>query len=263
MPNQSQHLSDELLLHFMDRELPARRTRQVMEHLATCPDCRQRQRALEDTSNTLAEIYRSEHPETHSGAETARIQFRYKLAQSQNHPLRFHATRQKLPLHAAIVAALVLICIAMVLHRKRPDFPSGQTLASDRIESVIPDRALTPGAVRPVTVAEVCSASDRDLDPAVPSSVKKEVLREYGVPAEAPSGDFQIDYLVNPQLGGTDDIRNLWPEAYSDSQWNAHAKDRLERRLQQMVCDRSINLEVAQREIATDWIAAYRKYVGG
>ena len=43
--------------------------------------------------------------------------------------------------------------------------------------------------------------------------------------------------------------------------WNAHAKDALEERLQYMVCDKQIDLASARRQIATDWIAAYKKYL--
>jgi hypothetical protein len=39
--------------------------------------------------------------------------------------------------------------------------------------------------------------------------------------------------------------------------WNSIRKDRLERRLKVEVCSGIIELEAAQREIATDWIAAY------
>jgi hypothetical protein len=42
--------------------------------------------------------------------------------------------------------------------------------------------------------------------------------------------------------------------------WNAHAKDALEERLQYMGCDKQIDLASAQRQIATDWVAAYKKY---
>ena len=68
-----------------------------------------------------------------------------------------------------------------------------------------------------------------------------------------------MDYLINPQLGGVDDVRNLWPQPYS-SEWNARAKDELERHLHQMVCDHKIELADAQREIAENWIDAYKKY---
>jgi hypothetical protein len=37
--------------------------------------------------------------------------------------------------------------------------------------------------------------------------------------ADVPSKDYQVDYLINPQLGGTDDIRNLWPQPYGTTVW--------------------------------------------
>ncbi len=39
-------------------------------------------------------------------------------------------------------------------------------------------------------------------------------------------------------------------------------KDKLEDRLHALVCAGKVPLAVAQREIATDWIAAYQKYLG-
>jgi hypothetical protein len=39
-------------------------------------------------------------------------------------------------------------------------------------------------------------------------------------------------------------------------------KDRLEDRLHALVVHRKLDLKTAQQEIATDWIAAYKKYVG-
>jgi hypothetical protein len=42
--------------------------------------------------------------------------------------------------------------------------------------------------------------------------------------------------------------------------WNVHFKDDLEERLHQLVCGGKLNLSTAQRDIATDWIAAYKNY---
>jgi hypothetical protein len=39
-------------------------------------------------------------------------------------------------------------------------------------------------------------------------------------------------------------------------------KDRLEDRLHALVVHRKLDLKTAQHEIATDWIATYKKYVG-
>jgi hypothetical protein len=64
-------------------------------------------------------------------------------------------------------------------------------------------------------------------------------------------------------LGGSNDIRNLWPESYRAAPWNGHVKDRLEDRLHERVCAGRLGLADAQRTITTDCIAAYRRYVEG
>ncbi|MGB6727402.1 MAG: hypothetical protein WBE74_16040, partial [Terracidiphilus sp.] len=77
----------------------------------------------------------------------------------------------------------------------------------------------------------------------------------------AQSDEYEVDYLITPGLGGDDDIRNLWPEPYHSATWNSHLKDELEERLHEMVCSDQLDLSVAQNAIASNWIAAYQKYV--
>ncbi|MGB7148266.1 MAG: hypothetical protein WBD45_03890 [Terriglobales bacterium] len=90
-------------------------------------------------------------------------------------------------------------------------------------------------------------------------SLRQEVFREYGI-LSAHQDDYEVDYLIAPGLGGAEDIHNLWPEPYTSRAWNAHIKDTLEERLHQLVCDGELDLPTAQRDIATDWIVAYKKY---
>jgi hypothetical protein len=85
------------------------------------------------------------------------------------------------------------------------------------------------------------------------------VFEEYGI-SGAPPRAYEVDYLITPALGGADDIRNLWPQSYSPAVWNARVKDALEDRLHDLVCDGRLDLATAQRDIASDWIAAYKKY---
>jgi hypothetical protein len=49
-------------------------------------------------------------------------------------------------------------------------------------------------------------------------------------------------------------------EPSTDSTWNAHVKDVMEEHLHKMVCAGKLDLATAQRDIATDWIAAYKRY---
>lgn len=93
----------------------------------------------------------------------------------------------------------------------------------------------------------------------VSASLRQEVFREYGI-VNAHPDEYEVDYLITPGLGGAEDIHNLWPEPSTSQTWNAHVKDELEERLHEMVCAGKVDLPTAQRDIATDWIAAYKKY---
>jgi len=75
---------------------------------------------------------------------------------------------------------------------------------------------------------------------------------------------YEEDHLIPLGLGGApSDPRNLWPEPrISPDDWGADRKDEVEFALNQLVCSGRLPLREAQRAIATDWIAAYRRYVG-
>jgi len=91
------------------------------------------------------------------------------------------------------------------------------------------------------------------------SLLTAEGSQEYGI-ANARPEDYEIDYLIAPRLGGTEDIHNLWPEPYRGRVWNAHVKDAPEERLHEMLCSGQLDLHTAQHDIATDWIAACKRY---
>jgi hypothetical protein len=122
----------------------------------------------------------------------------------------------------------------------------------------IPDSRLTPGATLLASQPAVC-AEENIKNKAVPVALQRKVFEQYGIAGADPRA-YEVDYLVTPALGGADDIHNLWPHSYSHTVWNARVKDALEDRLREMVCDGSIDLAEAQREIAGNWIAAYKKY---
>jgi hypothetical protein len=133
----------------------------------------------------------------------------------------------------------------------------------------LPDPNLTPGVVRELTLAQVCTTKWGRDHRFVTSAMKAAVFRRYGYsgnedPRCAPDKHgrrCEIDHLVSRELGGADDVRNLWPEPYLGP-LGASAKDRTENRLHVLVCQGSISLQEAQDAIRTDWVAAYAKYVG-
>jgi hypothetical protein len=158
---------------------------------------------------------------------------------------------------AALAAVLVAACVLPFRHSNGPG-PGLSLLPPDR--GILPNRALTPGAVRQVSLEEVCSLQHEEVVKAVSPAERERVFAEYGI-SGARSDRYEVDYLITPGLGGDDDIRNLWPEPYEPEKWNAHVKDVLEERLHELVCSHQLDLPVAQEAIATNWIAAYEKYV--
>lgn len=126
-------------------------------------------------------------------------------------------------------------------------------------EDARPNRTLTPGATIPVSREALCAAGEPDRT--VPVRVAYAVFDQYGIRDPKPRA-YELDYLITPALGGADDVRNLWPQPYAGGMWNARVKDALEDFLRDKVCTGEMELEEAQREIATDWIAAYKRYFG-
>ncbi len=132
-----------------------------------------------------------------------------------------------------------------------------------------PDPHCTPGALDPaVTQATIGSTICRAGWTSVvrpPESVsepeKLASMAAYGDRGRA-SG-FEYDHLVPLELGGaSNDPRNLWPEPdyATPSGFYRNPKDRLESALNRLVCDGSMTLSAAQRSIAANWVAAYRRY---
>lgn len=127
----------------------------------------------------------------------------------------------------------------------------------DSVSPTRPDPKLTPGATFPVTAADVCTPGYSRSVRNVPAEVKQQAYAEYGI-ARHPPGAFEVDHLISLELGGSNSIKNLWPQSYHTEPWNARVKDALENRLHQEVCAGRMPLARAQHEIATDWIASYK-----
>ena len=120
----------------------------------------------------------------------------------------------------------------------------------------LPDTKLTPGATLPVSKYDICVPGYSSRVRNVPQSVKEQAYESYGITSREP-GEYEVDHLISLELGGSNDIDNLWPQSFKTQPWNAHVKDKLENKLHQMVCDGEIELKVAQDKISKDWIKSY------
>ena len=136
------------------------------------------------------------------------------------------------------------------------------TLANAQDLPQVPNPALTPGVINPAaTLAIICvkGYTSQLGVRSVTDATKAKVFAAYGVDPKA--DQFEVDHLISLELGGSNDIKNLWPQAYNTKPLNARVKDALENKLHALVCAGKANLATVQHDIATDWVAAYRKYV--
>jgi Protein of unknown function (DUF3761) len=126
-----------------------------------------------------------------------------------------------------------------------------------------PDRRCSPGAYYSLlTLTVICGAgfhtsAIRD----VPQSEKFAVEREYGMAPAYYGRSIEIDHIVPLELGGSNDIANLFPEPGSGAV-SYHVKDQLENRLHDLVCGGAVTLTAARRGIATNWEALYHRVFG-
>ncbi|MEO9255908.1 MAG: HNH endonuclease signature motif containing protein [Tepidiformaceae bacterium] len=124
---------------------------------------------------------------------------------------------------------------------------------------VMPNRAISPGLASDATTAEVCVSGYATKARDVSTSTKTRVYAEYGIKSHAP-GEYEIDHIIALQLGGSNDIRNLWPQP-AEPRPGFHEKDDLAVKLHELVCAGRVDLVTAQQAMAVDWYASYLKYV--
>jgi hypothetical protein len=255
------HLTDQELLMQLDEELAMAERTSAQVHLEQCLDCQARRGRLARAAGDYSALYRSDRAEPADVQNQARDRLRGELDEiGRTPPGWFGATfgvgSLTMPRWALEGAAhMATAWLIQVTAPSRLREASG-LVAVDR--GALPSATLTPGATWNVSVAELCAPGTRELRP-IPLAVRQQVLRNYGMEG-VPTDEYELDYLITPELGGAPDARNLWPQRYASRVWNAHVKDELERLLPRMVCNQEIRLETAQREIARDWIAAYRTY---
>ena len=143
---------------------------------------------------------------------------------------------------------------------KRRTRTSGCTLAA------LPDRRCSPGAYySKLTKRVICSSSFRTSSVRhVPESEKFAVEREYGLVAKHYGQTLEIDHIVSLELGGSNDIANLYPEK---AVLPGHApgfrvKDKLENKLHALVCAGQMTLRAARQQVASNWERLFKKVYG-
>lgn len=145
-------------------------------------------------------------------------------------------------------------------------------LASTACAGDLPDPNITPGSTDPeVTEANIkesiCKTThftwtEGHMPPAsFMANIAKDEIKQYGYGDEN-AKHYQMDHLIPLSLGGNPiDPKNIWPQVLV-TKWSARRKDFLEEILHDKVCKGELGLKEAQDQIKTNWIEAYKKYIG-
>jgi hypothetical protein len=252
---EERHLAPEELLLFHDGEMESKLARVADLHLGRCLLCTAALERMKVTLEDVTMMCDLDYRDARSSSQRMRLRLRLgQEAQSGWTGMLAQYARWTMGLRVAMV--LLIVASGVYVVRNYPF----QIESASAMPRSLPDPRLTPGDAVPVRYADICPAKDADQDPPLPLKVRDTVLHEYGVSGGAMQREFRVDYLISPQLGGTAEIRNLWPQPSRSNAWNASEKDALETKLHSMVCQGEMPLSEAQHEIATDWIASYKKY---
>ncbi len=252
------HLNSEELLSFIDGELPPPRSAHATAHLDSCAACRAQRDQIDKAMRLVSGGYRTQVAAREIA--DARQTLHLSLTETRRRVDRSSSTLREswqvvTPAWVLVTAIAALALFAVEL---RPPSTGFEIVASAEA-GALPITSLTPGATLPLEAAELCAIHREPRQHRLPASVRQDVLQRYGMEHVAPA-EYELDFLITPELGGSAEPANLWPERYRQPVWNARVKDELEDLLPRLVCAGRLRLDVAQRDIATDWIAAYRKY---
>lgn len=252
MNDGNSHVSDQDLLSLVDGELSRSHVAEVHRHLEACWNCRARMQQIEGSIADFVRAYRDNLDPQLPPAHVSRAMLKARLselaARQPQSVWRRAVQSVAIPRRVAYLSGAIAVMLITLIVWQSPR----STLA------LSPDPQLTPGAALPLTEADLCSREPASESRLVLASVGKRVFEEYGIRNPQPRR-YELDYLIDPDLGGSDDTRNLWPQPYSAT-WNARVKDALENHLRELVCAGAISLAQAQQDISMDWISAYKKY---
>ena len=147
----------------------------------------------------------------------------------------------------------------------------GIVLAAWQPSTGLPNPNMTPGAINPhvnqsnINTTICVRGWTRTVRPPeyYTERLKWSQIHAYGY-EDRRLRNYEEDHLIPLELGGSPTSpQNLWPEPHHvPGGWGSRRKDRLENRLRELVCRGELPLNIARRAIATNWVAAYRRYMG-
>jgi hypothetical protein len=178
--------------------------------------------------------------------------------------------------YAILFFLACLLILLIILEHKFPEFSEktsllptpkpavlGEQTLGTRTKSkechkrgALPDPECTPGDIFPnITEKDICVSGYAKSVRNVTDATKKKIYEAYGIKSTSSELD-KVDHLISLQLGGSNELANLWPTNKNDYP-GAKEKDLIENYLHDQICLGNITLKAAQGQIANDWIYIY------
>ena len=127
----------------------------------------------------------------------------------------------------------------------------------------VPPEVLNPDVSQSTLAQTICASGyTKTVRPSTlyTNGIKKRFMREQGLDFETDKGSFELDHIIPLALGGHPrNPHNLTLQVW-DGHEGAKRKDRLEVKLQCLVCSGAVPLDEAREAIWSDWVAAYGVY---
>jgi hypothetical protein len=157
-------------------------------------------------------------------------------------------------------AVFILILVMMISGCIAPKQTTNSTIIANisnrtGTPELYPNFQLTPGEIMETNITVICTVGYTATVRNVPLSVRKNVFQEYGKEYPQPFGTYEVDHFIPLELGGSNDITNLWFEPAPGYK----LKDKVENWLHDQVCKHGMNISEAQNIIVDDWYAVYMK----
>ncbi|MEK6209934.1 MAG: YHYH domain-containing protein [Pseudomonadota bacterium] len=154
---------------------------------------------------------------------------------------------------------------ALPPHGREREAPAPQTLLQDstvRADTLTDRGTLNPNVTQATITQTICVPGyTKSVRPATSytNGVKRILMQRAGInPAVA--SYYELDHIIPLALGGHPrKLDNLELQIW-EGENGAKRKDRIEVKLQCLVCSGQVKLATAQREILDNWQAAYHKY---
>lgn len=165
---------------------------------------------------------------------------------------------------AAVALAALTACVAP---HKTPRTAPNPPAAVQHVGPayLYPDVTLTPGLADTLNAEDLTrSYNGKTYSQAhrnVPESEKQQVLTEYHFTIKPKTGTVEIDHFYPLCAGGSNDIKNLWPQpavnAWNGNDFGFHAKDKLEAYTCVEIKAGRLDPQDAFQRMTTDWVKFY------